>query len=199
MRYGTVLTALCLAVLPHRLAAQATDTPPVDKKPVAKAAADTGKYALITNKDLYYTAGFAVVTVGVGVLLDRSVAEGLQDTAKLPSVLVTNTARTFNFIGMPGAFIVPVALYAVGRVGGLQSLADAGLHTMEAVLVTEGLTYVAKVGFGRQRPYYAGTDHPGDFGLGAGFKGNAFSSFPSGHASGAFALASALTAEISSR
>jgi membrane-associated phospholipid phosphatase len=190
--------ALCLLIMPARLAAQAADTPPADKKPVAKAAADTGKYALITTKDLLYMGGFMVATVGVS-RLDRQVAQDLQDTSKIPSLLTTRTARTFNLIGVPGAFIVSGGMYAIGRIGGVKSLADAGLHTGEAVVLAEAMTYLVKYAFGRERPYLAGTDHPGLFAFGRGFKGNAYSSFPSGHASAAFASAGAVTAEVSSR
>jgi membrane-associated phospholipid phosphatase len=84
-------------------------------------------------------------------------------------------------------------------VGGIKSLADAGLHTAEAVVLAELSTYLVKFAFGRERPYFAGTDHPGFFRFGRGFKGAAYSSFPSGHASAAFATASAVTAEVSSR
>jgi membrane-associated phospholipid phosphatase len=202
MRDGMPRTSTSIALLllawPLRLSAQAADTPPVDERPVAKAAADTGKFAIITRRDLWYAGGFLAATVGVSQF-DVRVAQNLQDTSRIPSALKTRTARTFNTIGIPGAILAPAGAYIVGRLSGTQSLADAGLHTMEAVLLTEAATYLAKFAFGRERPYYAGTDDSDDFHFGGGLKGNDFSSFPSGHSSAAFAMASAMTAEISSR
>src|SRR3954468_20886469 len=45
MRVLKASIGLLVILSPVRLYAQAGDTPPVDKKPVVKAAADTGKYA----------------------------------------------------------------------------------------------------------------------------------------------------------
>jgi len=56
-----------------------------------------------------------------------------------------------------------------------------------------------KFAFGRERPYFAGTDHPWELGFGRGFKGPGYSSFPSGHSSAAFAAAASITAEVSAR
>jgi membrane-associated phospholipid phosphatase len=200
MRIVTVAAvALCLFPITGQLHAQAADTPPADKGAAAKAAIDTAKNrALFTRNDAFITAGFVGSTFLVA-RLDRIVAENLQDTARLPSVLVKDAAKAFNLVGIPGAFIVGGGMYLVGVAGRVRGLADAGLHTGEAVVLAEVATTLIKWSFGRERPYFSGTGNPNEFKFGRGLKGEAYSSFPSGHASGAFAAAAAATAEVSSR
>lgn len=199
MRVAATPIALLVLLLPIGLSAQAADAPPTDKQPVAKPAADTGRYALITTRDLMFVGGFTLATFAVSQL-DKTVQGKLQDTLKLISQFTKNTEQAFNLLGVPGAFVISGGIYVIGRVARAPGLADAGLHTVEAVAIAEGLTYLTKWSFGRERPYSSGIDDPGDFSFGRGLlKGESFSSFPSGHASAAFAAASALTAEISSR
>jgi membrane-associated phospholipid phosphatase len=198
MRATATAIALLVLLLPIQVSAQAADAPPADKQPVAKPAADTGRYALITKRDVMFAGGFVLATFAVSQL-DKSVQGKLQDTLRIISQFTSKTENAFNLLGVPGAFVISGGLYVAGRVARAPGLADAGLHTIEAVVIAEGLTYLSKWGFGRERPYSSGIDDPGDFSFGRGLKGEAFSSFPSGHASAAFAAASALTAEISSR
>jgi membrane-associated phospholipid phosphatase len=194
---------LLLAIAPIRLYAQAGDVPPTDKKAAdsakGKVVVDTSKHlALITRNDVIFAGLFIGATVGVAQL-DREVAQKLQDTSRLPSVLTTTAAKTFNYIGLPGAVALSAGTYLIGRVAKVRGLADAGLHTGEAWVLAEVATYAIKTAFGRERPYFAGPSDPDDFKFGRGLKGEAYSSFPSGHASGAFAAAASATAEISSR
>jgi membrane-associated phospholipid phosphatase len=212
MRVGKqVALVVCLVVLPVALSAQHPPTlPPAKKAPVkeapARQAADTArqiadtsqKLALITKNDLLFAGGFVAGTV-LASRLDRGVARFIQDTSRLPNVFRTNTASTFNLFAVPGAFIAGGGMYSIGRLIGNRGLADAGLHTTEAVLVAEGMTYVIKWTFGRERPALAGYDHPGLFRFFRGFKGKDYSSFPSGHASAAFAAAAAVITEIAGR
>lgn len=187
-----------LVILPGRLAAQAGDVSPQDSpKPVRTPADTTRNRALLTRNDLLFTAGFAAGTVLVSQL-DTRVAARLQDTARVP-LLGKRATSLFNSVGVPGSFLLSGAMYFAGRAVGARGLADAGLHTGEAVVIATAATFVFKLGFGRERPSSAGTDDPDDFSFGGGFRGNRFSSFPSGHATAAFAAASAATAEISSR
>ena len=199
MRTTAAAMALLVLLVPIRISAQAADAPPTDKQPVAKPAADTGRYALITKRDIMFVGGFVVTTFAVSQL-DKTVQGKLQDSLRLISSFTRSTQNTFNLLGVPGAFVISGGIFVIGRVARAPGLADAGLHTVEAVAIAEALTYLSKWSFGRERPYSAGIDDPGDFSFGRGLtKGETFSSFPSGHASAAFAAASALTAEISSR
>ena len=88
-----------------------------------------------------------------------------------------------------------VALYALGRGTGSSTVANTGREVIRAVLVSGGLTAVAKGIVGRKRPFVS----PGDadqFEPGFGFTNAAFASFPSGHTSAAFATATVLAREL---
>jgi membrane-associated phospholipid phosphatase len=75
-------------------------------------------------------------------------------------------------------------------------LAHVGWHTLEALLVADQVTSTLKGVFGRVRPY-ASAGNARDFDLGGGFSSDDRRSFPSGHASTAFALASVVAEESS--
>ena len=74
-------------------------------------------------------------------------------------------------------------------------MADLGLHSTEAIVVSAGITSVIKGLAGRQRPSHAGVNDPDDFKFGGGFASGGSSSFPSGHATAAFAAATVVTLE----
>ncbi len=81
----------------------------------------------------------------------------------------------------------------VSRVVGQERLSDITWHTLESVLATAVVTSLAKGFVGRARPSGVPewTWHPGQ-----GFTDPAYRSFPSGHSAQAFALATALAAEL---
>ena len=70
--------------------------------------------------------------------------------------------------------------------------------TLEAITVSTQVTGLLKGLFGRARPYAAAGD-AGDFDLGGGFGSATRRSFPSGHTSMAFTLASVVSAETAHR
>ncbi len=164
----------------------------------AQAPPDTGAFALITRNDLIFTAAFMAASYGVS-RFDLRVARFLQDSSNLPSGFTTGSAQAFNAIGFPGAVVLTGGMYLAGKITGSESLADAGLHGGEAVVLAALATYAGKIAFGRKRPTPWGTGDPNDFKLGRGLRGETYSSFPSGHSALAFAAAGALTTEISSR
>jgi membrane-associated phospholipid phosphatase len=103
-------------------------------------------------------------------------------------------------MGSGGAFLVGGSMYAIGRFGHVASAADIGLHGLEAIVVGALATDVVKGLVGRARPYAVTDTNPGDVQFTRGFrKGAAYSSFPSGHTTVAFALASSVTAETRRR
>src|SRR5262249_3232967 len=131
--------------------------------------------------------------------LDATVAQHLQDPLHPASSFTKNVAHAFNLYGFPGTFFIAGGMYLTGIVSRHRSLADAGLHIGEALVFAEAATFVMKYSFGRARPNYAGTSNPGDFQFGRGLQGDQYASFPSGHASAAFAFAAAGTSEASDR
>jgi membrane-associated phospholipid phosphatase len=77
-------------------------------------------------------------------------------------------------------------------------VADIGLHTTEAVLLTVGTTEVLKGIVGRERPTGEPAE-PHEFFPFRGFLSSQRSSFPSGHTAAAFAFATSLTEETARR
>lgn len=180
-----IAAALALAAgIPVPAAAQPADTTRISHEP------------LFTARDAWVAGGFVLGTVAM-LPLDRRIAEGLQDSTTQTNRFFSDAATGFRVISQPGAYIIGGSLYAVGRIGGNERMADLGLHGSEAIFVAEVATYVLKGLAGRARPYVSGDSVPGDFALGRGFGDHDHRSFPSGHTSTAFAAAAAVTAETS--
>ncbi len=183
LRAAAVLTLVVLAS-PAMAAAQPADTTKVSREP------------LFTAADAWIAGGFILGTVAM-FPLDRRIAEGLQDRSTQANRFFKDASRGFEVISQPGAYIIGGSLYAVGRVGGNERMADLGLHGAEAVFVSEVATYLLKGLMGRARPYVTGDTVPTSFALGRGFEQHDYRSFPSGHTSTAFAAAAAVTSETS--
>lgn len=126
---------------------------------------------------------------------DRQIANEIREPDAQDNHIAAHAAKVFNFLGSPGTLIGGVALYGVGRIGHFERVADLGLHGTEAIVVSAGITYVIKGLAGRQRPSHAGVNDPDDFSFGGGFASGGASSFPSGHATAAFAVATVVTLE----
>lgn len=149
---------------------------------------------LFTYKDVLIASGFAIGTVAM-IPLDRHLALRLQDSSTQSNRFLKRTSTGVELITAPGAYIIGGSMYLIGKVGHFDRLADLGWHGTEAVLVAQGLTYMAKGIVGRQRPYISGGIDPDIFKLGKGFTNGDYASFPSGHTSSAFAVASLVTNE----
>ena len=94
--------------------------------------------------------------------------------------------------------LAALATYGVGRVAGLHTTADVGLHTLEAVVLTTGVSQVVRGVLGRTRPR-ASKDDPFRFKPFSGFTEFETRSYPSLHTAASFAAASALVGEIRER
>jgi membrane-associated phospholipid phosphatase len=129
--------------------------------------------------------------------LDKQAAHALQDSSTQANRLLKHTTTDVEIITSPGAYIIGGALYAVGRLGKWDRVADLGWHGTEAVLFSQGVTTFLKGVVGRGRPFLSNGEDPGDYHPGKGFQSGDWSSFPSGHTSTAFAAAAAVTNETS--
>jgi len=149
---------------------------------------------LFTRADPWILGGFIA---GAAALrpFDRQIANEIREPDAQLNRTASNAAKAFDFLGSPGTLIAGVAMFGVGRVAHFDRVADLGLHSTEAIVVSTGLTYVIKGLAGRERPSHAGVNDPNDFSFGGGFTKGSSSSFPSGHATAAFAMATVVTLE----
>ncbi len=163
---------------------------------VPAAAQQVEREPLFTGSDAAWAGGFLA---GAALLapLDRAVADALQDPRSQENALLRYTATVFRVIAHPGALFGVTGAYAIGRLADEEGYADVGLHAGAAFVLAEAATYLVKVVAGRARPY-EDPDDPFDFGLLRGLEYE-YQSFPSGHTTAAFAIASALTTEAGLR
>jgi len=182
---------LCASVSAAPALARAQSAPPL-----AQAVADTGHHRLplFTRSDPLIIGAFMVGAAAIGPF-DENIAKAIRKPSVQNDRTAAHAANALNFIGSPGVLIASVATYGVGRIAHFERVADLGLHTTEAIFVSAGVTSVIKGLAGRQRPGIAGTNDPDDFKFGGGFGKHGNTSFPSGHATAAFATATLVTLE----
>jgi membrane-associated phospholipid phosphatase len=164
---------------------------------VVAAPTDTSRrhQTLFTAGDAALAAGFAGLTVAM-FPIDKHIANHLRDQTAPANRFLDHAATGFEVITSPGAFIIGPVLYAYGRFANHPGVEDLGWHGTEAALVGSGVTGILKGLLGRARPYVSIDTNPRDFRLGKGFSGSGRQSFPSGHATTAFAVASSVTSEV---
>lgn len=175
----SVTLALLVAVAPA-LPAQGADTARVTPEPV------------FTTTDFAYVGAVGVATLAVAPL-DESLASYLQ-THWQTNRAIHGLSRTVETVAVPGAFIIGGGLYAAGRLGGNDRMADLGLHGTEAIVIGTVVTSLIKFSAGRARPY-VDRKRPHDFKFMRGLHDENYRSFPSGHSLTAFAAAAAVTEE----
>ena len=161
-----------------------------------KAKADSAKTPakLFTKKDYMIGGAFVVGTFAM-FPFDEQLAKHLTNPGAQANQFFKNASTGVEWIASPGAYVIGGTLYVVGRVGHFERVADLGWHGTEAVFVADVVTYALKGLTGRARPFLAGDTLPNDFKFTKGFGNGDRQSFPSGHATSAFAAAAAVTAE----
>lgn len=155
--------------------------------------ADSVRRALFTRRDAWLAGGFVVATAAIAPL-DAGITEEMRDPGPQRSRALSDAAATFNWLGDPGTIIVSLGVYGAGRLARSGRVAELGLRSAEALVVSAAATGALKGVIGRQRPFVAAGDAE-DFHLGGGFRGGGGTSFPSGHSTAAFAVASVLADE----
>jgi PAP2 superfamily len=147
-----------------------------------------------TWRDAAIIEAFAIATVAVAPL-DKKWANRLQDPSVQENRTMRDVSKFVETVADPGSVIIGVGMYTYGRVTKNRRAADLGLHGTEALIIGAELGNILKGVVGRARPYL-NVDEPHDYQLFRGFGGgNAYRSFPSGHAIAAFAAASSVTSE----
>ena len=163
---------------------------------VPASAQQTAPEPLFSATDAAWGLGFLGSTALLAPV-DHYFAEQLQRPGSQENRLLRKTAKGFELLGHPGALAGIAGAYAAGRITGDEGLAEVGLHAGAAFVLAEGITYLTKLTIGRARPY-VDPDDSFNFGLLRGVRYD-YASFPSGHTSAAFAVASALTSETGLR
>jgi membrane-associated phospholipid phosphatase len=150
---------------------------------------------LFTWRDGVLAAGFAGLTIAM-LPIDQHVAQRLQDPRNQANHFLKNASKDVQYVADPGSVVIGIGLYGVGRLAHWREVADLGLHGTEAVALSGVITALLKDAAGRARPYVSADTSAHDFGFGRGLRqGSAYQSFPSGHATAAFAAASVVTSE----
>ncbi|HET9986278.1 MAG TPA: phosphatase PAP2 family protein [Longimicrobiales bacterium] len=148
-----------------------------------------------TYRDAVLAGLFAAGTVAMAPV-DVSVAKELQRPTRQESRFLQRTFTFFRFMGQPAPQIIGVGLYGLGRLTHNVRMTRLAVHGSEAMLLGTAATSTIKLLAGRGRPYFDPNNNF-DFGFGRGLKGTKYQSFPSGHATTAFSVAAAATAEFS--
>jgi membrane-associated phospholipid phosphatase len=160
----------------------------------AKAVADTAPERFFTTKDAYVAAGMTGIAI-IATRFDRDAADWLRTDETQSRKYIRKGAQFFKFMGQPAPQIIGGTLYITGKIFKSRKIAELGLHGTEAILMANAITNTTKMIAGRARPFVHDDSASADFKLFRGFKGRDFQSFPSGHATTAFAAAAASTAE----
>ena len=150
---------------------------------------------LFTWRDGVLAGGFVGLTVAM-LPADRALAHHLQDSSTQANRFFKDASKGIEYLADPGAIVIGVSLYGIGRIAKWRDVADLGLHGAEAAVLSGTVTALAKGFAGRARPYVSADTSPHDFKFGRGFRsGGGYVSFPSGHTTVAFAAASVVTSE----
>lgn len=187
MRAGVAAGVLALGLASDALQAQQ----PVDPRDTTHAETQAPFFTL---KDAILAGAFAGATLAM-FPLDRKFALDLRDSSTQANRFFRRASTGVEVIASPGAYLIGGSLYALGKLGGYDRIADLGWHGTEAVLFAQGVTFVLKGTVGRGRPFLSKGEDPGDYHPGKGFSSGNWTSFPSGHTSTAFAAAAAVTNE----
>jgi membrane-associated phospholipid phosphatase len=157
--------------------------------------ADTvnGPKPLFRLGDLVTVGAFTLATIALAPA-DRHMTHQLQVPARQSNRLLNRGASIFRILGSPGGLITGTGLYLLGTADGQRRTQDLGLHTVEAIALADGVTESLKILAGRARPRISGDD-ASKFQLLRGLRNEDYRSFPSGHATSAFAFASAVSSE----
>ncbi len=139
------------------------------------------KNLLLGTKESLRVWNLAVLGVGAGTAItlsqtdaDNEIQGGADDSIGDFAKIGDIGGNVFTLAG------VAVSTYIIGRVSKNKKVIETGKALIEAQVITVVMTSMIKVSTGRERPDGSGTRFT--------------SSFPSGHASGSFALASTVDA-----
>ena len=194
----SIPSARALLSLPLALALAAPSFAAVAQEPdpVAATTANTTqeRVPLLQKKDLA-TLGYMLLATAATMPFDRTIAHEFADSALQANGTYRRAVNHLTTIHERSLFVYSVIGYAGGLIFRSAPVADAGLHSAEAIAVGTVIGSFLKSTAGRARPRAADED-PFDFRFGKGYTSGDYRSFPSLHEIGSFAAASAITSEV---
>jgi membrane-associated phospholipid phosphatase len=185
----TLLMALAALVYagPNVLGAQSAprDSATAERPPAAFSMVETKRFTVVAALG------------GLAYLGDQAARDAVRGAGPQGNSALGAVTEFGNAWGQPGVVGLGLALWGGGLVAKKPTVAASGLRAIEAIAVSGTVTSLLKLTFGRARPYLSPTA-PDDFqfGRGAEYRDGRYSSMPSGHATAAFAFASAVTGEV---
>src|SRR4051812_44571883 len=195
-RHLAALVAAALIAIPSTSTRAQT---PVDSGRVDK--------TFFTRRDLVLS-GAALAGTAVVSTFDERIARWTQTTGVQGGSTRHNAFNSLTHFNETPLTIAAVATYGVGRLVHSETVADVGLHWSEAIILNNVISEVIRGPVGRVRPrVFADRTPPGvpvkydaySFEFWSGFTKFENRSFPSLHASSAFASAAAIAGEVHAR
>lgn len=145
--------------------------------------------------------GFALTFAagGAAYLADQSLRDAVRGDGPQGSAALEGIAAFGNPFGSPGALAVSAVLYGGGLMAKRPVVAAAGFRGLESIAMSGLVTAAIKGAAGRKRPEIS-PDDPGSFAWMRGQReGGDYQALPSGHATAAFAFATAVHLEVRRR
>ena len=164
---------------------------PLAARSVLRPVMRTGTYVKVGGAAL---AGSALLS-----LSDRHLVYEMQKLRNNSGDELRRASALASSLGGGGPITASVAMWGIGNLGHAGYLAGLGEESTHAVLLSGALTAVIKGLAGRARPSASADPDPDDYSPGHGFMASQRASFPSGHTSAAFAMATVMSHELSDR
>lgn len=154
-----------------------------------------GTPGILGRRDLAIGAGMTAAAVAL-FPLDDQITAWLRAPGRQESGAWKSTMDAAEWGVETGSIAAGAGLWVTGLALRNRGIAETGIHSLTAIVVSNQVTKVLKGAFGRSRPYYSADSLAHDWDFGSGFGEKDRRSFPSGHTSHAFAFASAMSQEI---
>ena len=154
--------------------------------------AHTASSPLIWDRSDWITAGWIAGGTGMFIALDEEINSAFKNNRSIYTEKLMDVFEPFG----NGAFTVPAlaTVYFLSHFHENEKAKRTALIATESFLITSLYTTVLKFSFGRARPHNADTNHDDSHMHFDGFSINN-NSFPSGHTSTAFAIATVVANE----
>ncbi len=157
--------------------------------------AQTADSSFVTRHRSATIGAVGIVSTLTLFAVDETLLQRLRTPSLQRNAVLHNSVDVFNTLGGPGAVIASATLLGTGLLAHNTTVTQLGIRSSEALVIGSTTTAILKGVFGRQRPFL--DEHaPRVFAFGRGFGTPGRTSMPSGHATSAFAVATALSNEL---